>query len=110
MAVSTIKNPTDIAPQYMGQFGSNEAGSYTFTLPQGFFLVAVRKTNAAGDGTQGLYLVNSTSSNGGRITVTPVLALALGMSLTGAYTDVAGVLTLNTASQTYVRGYIFKLV
>lgn len=110
MAVTTLKDPVALSPQYMGQFGGNDAGTYTFTLPAGFFLVAIRKTNATSDGTQGLYLVNSTSSNGGRIVVTTVLALAGSMSLTGEYTGGHGVLTLDTATQTYVRGYVYKLV
>ena len=80
-----------------------DAGTYTYALPgNGFYCALIRKINASGDGTQGLYLISANASMS-RLQVTPVLALGGSMSLTGAYVDGVPTLTLNTSNQTYVN-------
>ena len=102
---------TDIGTRLkrIAMFGGVNAGTYTYALPgNGFYAVFIRKNNASGDGTQGLYLISANASMS-RLQVTPVLTLGGSMSLTGAYVDEVPTLTLNTSNQTYINATIVNI-
>lgn len=91
--------------------GSANAGTFTCELPDqnGRYLVFFYKVNASASDTQGVYMVITYKSTS-RIVITPILALGLGMTFSGAHTNGKFVLTLDTGSQTYEYGRVYKLI
>ena len=110
MAISLIPGIINSSFERIGNFGGNDAGTYSYTLPpDGFYIVFFKKTNTYDSAQLGAYLVNAVSSNGGRVAIRPLAALPENMSVTIEIVDGKFVLTLDTGASTYMRGYVFKI-
>lgn len=92
----------------VGTFGGNDAGTYSYTLPQsGLYLIFFHKINTSSDGLLGVYLANATTSNGGRVAIKTIAPLDTGINVTIAIVNSQFVVTIDTNGQTYMRGHVY---